>query len=87
MKQPFGLLARCMDQGGPIMRTLILTTTLLTLGACTTPYGPRHESDYDRLARECAARGGILAPIGGPTHGNPVADNTCEIHGSPPPAH
>ncbi|RZJ40748.1 MAG: hypothetical protein EON87_17505 [Brevundimonas sp.] len=66
------------------MRTLIAFTPVvlgLALAACsTTPGTDRYGSELQRLADDCQARGGILAPTGAQS-GRPQQDNVCEIRG------
>lgn len=50
-------------------------------GCATVPAGERRESDYDRLARECRERGGVLLAGFGPLTGRPETDNYCELRG------
>jgi hypothetical protein len=69
------------------MRLTVLPTlaVLAALAGCATPLsGPRGESEYDRIARECAERGGILKPIGGAPSPNDAANYACEIGGAGP---
>ncbi|WP_291832154.1 hypothetical protein [Brevundimonas sp.] len=66
------------------MRTLTIFTPVvlgLALSACSTATGPdRYNTDLQKLADDCRARGGILAPTGQLTS-NPQTDNVCEIRG------
>jgi len=67
------------------MRTLlILTATAAALSACAadTAGQNRYATDTERLARDCEARGGILAPTGAVT-GRPQTENVCKITGGP----
>lgn len=76
------------------MRTLVLATLAvlpaLSLAACASSgvesgtAGPTSASEYDRLKRDCDARGGILVSSGRIT-GLPGADNICKINGPPSP--
>ncbi len=65
------------------MRALFATLTLMLLTGCAMPPGPARESDYDRIARECRERGGILVPAG-PLTGRAETENVCEFRGPPP---
>ena len=59
-------------------RTCLLLLAAATLAACAAPGRPRDDS-IERMTQECAARGGILAPIPGAHHGNERANWACEI--------
>lgn len=60
---------------------LALTASIgLTACAPTIPRETSYLSEERQLADECRARGGILAPTGGPT-GQPRRDNVCKITG------
>jgi hypothetical protein len=52
------------------------------LSACASSGPPQDDylSRTEKLAAECDARGGILAPTGGQT-GRPETDNFCKITG------
>lgn len=56
----------------------------LLLAGCATAPGIERESDYQRLARECRARGGILVPFGRPLTGRVETDFACEFRGGSP---
>ena len=63
-------------------RLAVLLTFAAALAACATPTEPR-ETELDRLAAECAAKGGILTPRGAPpVSGNERANHFCEIRGA-----
>ena len=66
------------------MRTLIVTAAAVTglaLSACAAGSGPsRYNTELQRLADDCRARGGILAPTGRQS-GQPQLDNVCQIRG------
>lgn len=66
------------------MRPLMIFTPVvltLALSACSTATGPdRYNTELRKLADDCRARGGILAPTGGQSN-NPQTDNVCEIRG------
>ena len=64
------------------MRTALVLTALLTLGACATgPAGPHsYQAELDRLEATCQARGGILTPTGDQS-GRPQTDYACKITG------
>lgn len=70
------------------MRALTVLTPVVVLGlalaACsTTSTGANSYFDQQkRLADDCHARGGILAPTGQQS-GRPQQDNVCEIRGQP----
>jgi hypothetical protein len=56
---------------------------VLTLSACASGMGEnRYETEYQRLAADCEARGGILSPTGSQS-GRPQLDNVCKITGQP----
>lgn len=53
------------------------------LSACASGMGEtRYEAELERLAADCAARGGILSPTGRQS-GQPALDNVCKITGQP----
>lgn len=55
----------------------------LTLSACASGMGEnRYQSELDKLAADCEARGGILSPTGQQT-GRPQTENVCKITGQP----
>ena len=55
----------------------------LTLSACASGMGQnQYETEYQRLAADCAARGGVLSPTGSQS-GRPQLDNVCKITGQP----
>ena len=55
----------------------------LALSACASGMGEtRNETAYQRLAADCAARGGILSPTGSQS-GRPQLDNVCKVTGQP----
>lgn len=57
-----------------------LTLLVLGLAACaSTPDESRYNQDLRRLAADCAARGGVLAPTGQLT-GRPETENVCRIN-------
>lgn len=54
---------------------------LLAAGGCASTSGTSsYSQELDRLAADCTARGGILAPTGQQT-GRPQTDNVCKITG------
>ncbi len=65
------------------MRTLIVAAAVtgLALSACAAgPATSRYSTELQRLADDCRARGGILAPTGRQS-GQPQLDNVCQIRG------
>ena len=55
----------------------------LTLSACASDMGEsRYQSELEKLAADCDARGGVLSPTGEQT-GRPQTDNVCKITGQP----
>jgi predicted Rossmann-fold nucleotide-binding protein len=65
-----------------ILAFLIVGMSAAALSACAS-HGPPQDSYIartEKLAAECDARGGILAPTGGQT-GRPETDNVCKITG------
>lgn len=55
----------------------------LTLSACASSMGQSHyETEYQRLAADCTARGGVLSPTGSQS-GRPQLDNVCKVTGQP----
>lgn len=55
----------------------------LALSACASGMGEtRYETEYQRLAADCTARGGVLSPTGSQS-GRPQLDNVCKITGQP----
>lgn len=55
----------------------------LTLSACASGMGQSHyETEYQRLAADCTARGGVLSPTGSQS-GRPQLDNVCKVTGQP----
>jgi hypothetical protein len=55
----------------------------LALSACAPSMGPSHyQSQYERLAADCAARGGVLSPTGEQS-GRPQLDNVCKVTAQP----
>ena len=62
------------------MRACLLTLLALSAAACTA--GPSsYLQEQDRLAAQCAARGGVLTPSPMPPTGNPAVDNACVVPG------
>ncbi len=62
---------------------IAITAVSLSAGLTACAGGPPQESytsRTDKLAEDCRARGGILAPTGGQT-GRPETDNVCKING------
>lgn len=68
------------------MRTLILlSSTAVALAACAgdpATGADDYNAQMRRLADDCQARGGILAPTGQQT-GQAARDNVCKINGEP----
>jgi len=65
------------------MRVLTLAPAVLLLaaaGCASTATESRYAADMQKLADDCAARGGILAPTGQQS-GRPNNDNVCKIAG------
>ncbi len=62
-------------------RAFLLAGLTLALGACAAAGPSRYQSELDRLAADCAARGGILTPSGMRNTGNPAVDNACSMPG------
>ena len=61
-----------------VLAAACLTTSL---SACASGRPQEsYTSRTDKLAEDCRARGGILAPSGGQT-GRPETDNVCKITG------
>lgn len=55
----------------------------LALSACASGMGEsRYETELQRLAADCQARGGILSPTGQQS-GQPALDNVCKVTGQP----
>lgn len=54
---------------------------ILGLAACASTGTSRYSEELRQLDADCRARGGILAPTGGPTTGRPQTDNVCKITG------
>ena len=55
----------------------------LALSACAPGMGEaRYETEYQRLAADCTARGGVLSPTGSQS-GRPQLDNVCKITAQP----
>lgn len=55
----------------------------VALSGCASGMGEtRYETEYQRLAADCAARGGILSPTGSQS-GRPQLDNVCKITSQP----
>lgn len=55
----------------------------LALSACASGMGEtRYETEHQRLAADCTARGGVLSPTGSQS-GRPQLDNVCKITGQP----
>ena len=70
------------------MRAVLTTLILLGLAGCSTG-GPRSAEgpsgpSIETLTDQCTARGGILAPSGGPLSGRPTLDYTCRISPAAP---
>ncbi|HYE42155.1 MAG TPA: hypothetical protein VEA15_02085 [Caulobacteraceae bacterium] len=65
------------------MKTSVVLLCLAALAGCasTTSAGAERQSEYERLARECQERGGILMPIPGANNANGAANHACEIRG------
>ena len=64
------------------MRTaLFLVTAAALLAGCASGPGRSSRAELDELARDCEARGGILAPTGNVT-GRVQTENVCEIRGA-----
>lgn len=57
----------------------------MTTAACATPPGAAptnsYRTDFDRLAADCRARGGILTPTGATT-GRAETEYACRITGA-----
>ena len=64
------------------MRLLISMLMLGALSGCATTPGMAGETEEQRLARECQARGGILVPSGANTT-RPQIDFVCQRSGGP----
>lgn len=62
------------------MRLLISMLTAAALAGCATAPGMRGETEEQRLARECQARGGILVPSEANT-GRAQTDFLCQRSG------
>ena len=62
------------------MRIALLAAGL-TLAGCASAPSDRGPTDYERLADDCRARGGILVNSGQPMTGRVEIDNVCEIRG------
>jgi hypothetical protein len=65
-------------------RLAVFAPAVLVLGlaACASDGGTsRYSEELRQLNEDCAARGGILVPSGGPTTGRPQTDNICKISG------
>ncbi|WP_332659788.1 hypothetical protein [Brevundimonas sp.] len=63
------------------MRVLTLAPALLLLaaaGCASTATTDRYATDMQKLAEDCAAQGGILAPTGRQS-GRPNTDNFCKL--------
>jgi hypothetical protein len=65
------------------MRPTLILIALCGLSACATPTDPSRETDFQRLARECRERGGILVASQAPLTGRAEVDNLCQFHGPP----
>ncbi|MBF0664124.1 MAG: hypothetical protein IR159_01025 [Brevundimonas sp.] len=62
---------------------LFAVPAVLALSACASATGPSHyETELQRLAADCEARGGILSPTGQQS-GRPQLDNVCKVTGQP----
>ena len=64
---------------------LAASAALLSACASTGPARNSYTQEMQRLAADCAQRGGILTPVPHAYGPNPAADNVCEFRGSPPP--
>jgi hypothetical protein len=70
------------------MRAVWTSLILLALAGCAS--GPPKPGDgpsgptIDELTQQCQARGGLLAPSGGPLTGRPALDYTCRISPAEP---
>ncbi|QTC90988.1 hypothetical protein [Brevundimonas goettingensis] len=64
------------------LATLIVGLTAAALSACASNGPPEgnYSTREQKLADDCEARGGILAPTGAQT-GRPETDNICKITG------
>lgn len=63
------------------MRVAVLIAAGLTLAGCASAPADRGPTEYERLAADCSARGGILVASGRPLTGRVQVDNVCEIRG------
>jgi len=65
-------------------KILILAAAAAALSACASEGAPisGYNAEQNQLERDCAARGGILAPTGAQT-GRPQTENVCKITGGP----
>ena len=61
--------------------TLAPVVLILGLTACASTGTSRYSQELRQLNEDCTARGGILAPTGGPTTGRPQTDHVCRISG------
>ena len=62
-------------------RAFLFFGLTLTLGACAATGPSRYQQEEDRLAAECAARGGVLTPTGARNTSNPAVANACVVPG------
>lgn len=63
---------------------IVAAVLILTLATgCASGPGPQRETEYQRLARDCAERGGIFVAMPGPSTGRPETDNACQFNGPP----
>ncbi|WP_298745904.1 hypothetical protein [uncultured Brevundimonas sp.] len=66
------------------MRIVLFATLATSLAACASGAGPGgYAAELERLAADCEARGGVLAPTGSQS-GRPQLDHVCKIAGQPP---
>lgn len=62
------------------MRLIIASSAaVLSLAACATEGPGRYQAEYDQLAADCRARGGVLIPTGGEPTGHPQTEYACRL--------
>lgn len=68
------------------MRATVLFVSVLALAGCASAGTDAGQSEYDRLAAECRARGGEFKPIAGANSPHDAANYACEFKGAGPAA-
>lgn len=65
---------------------LLALAALSLVGACASGPGDAraNNADYNRISKDCQARGGMLKPIPGAANANEALNYACEFRGTSP---